>query len=67
MGGLEFVDYQGESREQLERREKWECLDSRESDQEKWEGPNSSAERQSALVRWEGLHSSAERESAREK
>ena len=34
---------------------------------EKWEGLDSSVERESAQVKWEGLHSSAERKSTREK
>ena len=48
----------------MERREKWERLDSSagESAQEKWEGLNSSAERASAQEKWEDLDLNAERE-----
>ena len=44
VGGLSFVDYQGE---QLE----W---------GEKWEGPDSSTEWEKSREKWEGPHSSAE-------
>ena len=47
--GLEFVDYQGECCEQLERREEWEDPYSsagRESAWEKWEDPELSGGRE---------------------
>ena len=57
-GGLEFVDYQGECCEQLERREDPYSNAGRESAWEKWEGPELSGGRESASENWEGLDSS---------